>query len=179
VAEIKKLESPQPSIVRIYLSPLMVCDSKNPDEWVEVSSLTWKEIQELQKIWMLTITKNWETGYFRCRLAWKVGGGGPWVWTNRKLEYAIAVLIDQLRHAGKYPANTEQTETHADSVTIYIDNLQECPSERKWLPGTAEIPRKTWEDMKKIKKSWSSEHLCARRSKCIWYLVLRFYWSYG
>jgi hypothetical protein len=32
VAEIKKLESPQPSIVRIYLSPLMVCDSKNPDE---------------------------------------------------------------------------------------------------------------------------------------------------
>lgn len=32
VAQIKKLESQKPSTVRIHLSTLTVCDSKNPDE---------------------------------------------------------------------------------------------------------------------------------------------------
>lgn len=57
-------------------------------------------------------------------------------------------MIDQLRHAGKYPANPEQTETPADTVNIDITDVRKCTNTG---PGVVTIARKTWEDMKKLK----------------------------
>lgn len=60
-----------------------------------------------------------------------------------------AVLIDQLRQAGKYPANPEQTETPSDTVKIDIDDVAECTGSG---PGVVSIHPKTWEDINTLKK---------------------------
>lgn len=60
-----------------------------------------------------------------------------------------AVLIDQLRQAGKYPANPEQTEAPADTVKIDIDDLQICSGTG---PGVVTIPRKTMNNIIQLKK---------------------------
>ena len=63
------------------------------------------------------------------------------------------MLIDQLRHAGKFPhssANSEQAESiPSDTVKIDIDDVAECPDTGKG-PGVVTILRKTLEDIERL-----------------------------